>query len=82
MNVNIIAFIPEKQLIEVPVREFLHYTTKIRQNQEHTSALSSSSEWRKGAPELHPICRLQGGCSLKREQSSLSAPERVSAYPN
>jgi hypothetical protein len=82
MNVNRIAFIPEKQFTAVPDREFLYYTTKIRQNQEHTSALSSSSEWRKGTPELRPVYLLQRGCSLKREQSSLSAPERVSEYPN
>jgi hypothetical protein len=81
MNVNIVAFIPEKQHTDVSDREFLYYITKIRQNQEHTSALSSSSEWRKGTPELRPSAYYQRGCSPKREQSSLSACRRGQRIP-
>jgi hypothetical protein len=82
MNVNIVAFIPEKQLTTVPNREFLYYITKIRQNQEHTSALSSSSEWRKGAPELRPVHLLPERMLSKENNPRCLHAEGVSEYPN
>ncbi|GHO92865.1 hypothetical protein KSF_029130 [Reticulibacter mediterranei] len=84
MNVNIVTFIPEKQHTAVSDREFLYYTTKIRQNQEHTSALSSSSEWRKGAPELRLSAYLLPERMLSQKENNPRClyAEGVSEYPN